>query len=101
MAYTGILRQNEVVRKQLIFRVAFIIGDTKGHDVLCCRLGSHNLTPGLCRDCNMSTEFADNPSIPCSFLKQSDLAKMSVEDLHNISFFRVNNSPFDRMDKTP
>jgi hypothetical protein len=41
------------VQKKLIFRLAFVIGDTKGHDILCGRMGSHNKTPGLCRDCDM------------------------------------------------
>jgi hypothetical protein len=61
------------VTKKLIFRLAFIIGDTKGHNILCGRIGSHNLTPGLCRDCDALTMFADNPSAPCRFLKQSEL----------------------------
>jgi hypothetical protein len=85
------------IRKKLIFRVAFIIGDTKGHDVLCCRMGSHNFTPGLCRDCNMLTTNADNPTFPCTFVKQSELASMTEEELQEKSFFHVLNYAFDRL----
>lgn len=85
------------VTKKLIFRLAFIIGDTKGHDILCCRMGSHNLTPGLCRDCDMLTEFADNPTTPCNFLKQVDLATKSIEELKAMSFYRIPYFTFDRL----
>jgi hypothetical protein len=85
------------VRKKLIFRLAFIIGDTKGHDVLCCRMGSHNKTPGLCRDCNMTTANADNPNISCQFLKQSDLAGLNSEELRKMSFLRVPDYVFNRL----
>ena len=85
------------IQKKLLFRVAFIIGDTKGHDVLCCRMGSHGQTPGLCRDCNMLTVNADNPFTPCNFWKQSDLDNMTEDQLRNISFLRVTNYPFNKL----
>jgi hypothetical protein len=88
---------NNIVTKKLIFRLAFIIGDTKGHDMLCCRMGSHNWTQGLCRDCDMVTEHADDPSVPCSFLKQKDLALKSEEELKAMSFYRVDPYPFDKL----
>jgi hypothetical protein len=88
--------KNEMIRKKLLFRVAFIIGDTKGHDILCCRMGSHNHTPGLCRDCDMTTENADNPFVPCNFLKQNDLQQMTEEQLRAKSFLRVMTNPFNR-----
>jgi hypothetical protein len=89
--------QSTSITKKLVFRLAFIIGDTKGHDMLCCRMGSHNWTPGLCRDCDMLTEFADDPSVPCTFLKQKDLSQKTVDELRDMSFYRVNNYPFDKL----
>lgn len=82
------------VTKKLIFRLAFIIGDTKGHDILCCRMGSHNNTYGLCRDCNMTTQNADNPDIPCQLFKQQDLDILPEQDLNSLSFLRVNHNAF-------
>ena len=82
-------KHNIHVTKTLVFRLAFIIGDTKGHDILCGRMGSHNLTPGLCRDCDMLTEFADDTSIPCNFLKQDELHKKSDLELRAMSFYRI------------
>ena len=95
--FQNVPRTDHRVRKKLLFRVAFIIGDTKGHDVLCCRMGSHNHTPGLCRDCDMLTVNADDPFMPCHFWKQSDLEKMTEEQLRSYSFLRVMNFPFNRM----
>lgn len=86
---------DSVITKKLIFKLAFIIGDTKGHDVLCCRMGSHNNTPGLCRDCDMTTNLADNPKIPCEFIKQKELALLPEEDLKLKSFFHVGTSAFE------
>jgi len=83
--------------KTLIFKLAFIIGDTKGHDILCGRMGSHNLTPGLCRDCDMLTQFADDPNIPCKFLKQSDLMRKNKYELQNMSFYQIPFFAFDRL----
>jgi hypothetical protein len=85
------------VTKKLIFRLAFIIGDTTGHDILCGRMGSHNKTPGLCRDCDMVTIMADDPSMPCRFLKQSDLRNKTLQELKAMSFYRVPYFTFDRL----
>jgi hypothetical protein len=74
------------IQKLLKFRLAFIIGDTKGHDVLCRRMGSHYNTIGLCRDCDMTTEMADDPKAHCSFLKQKDLMLKTTEELRSMSF---------------
>jgi Cobalamin biosynthesis protein CobT (nicotinate-mononucleotide:5, 6-dimethylbenzimidazole phosphoribosyltransferase) len=82
------------VSKKLFFRLAYIIGDTKGHDILCCRMGSHNNTPALCRDCNMTTQNADNPDIPCKFHKQRDLALLPPDTLKTLSFLHVENNAF-------
>jgi hypothetical protein len=84
--------------RRLHFRLAFIIGDTKGHDILCGRMGSHNLTPGLCRDCDMRTEFADNPGIPCFFLKQKELRQKNDGELKEMSFYRIPFFTFDALD---
>jgi hypothetical protein len=86
--------ESKEVTKKLIFRLAFVIGDTKGHDILCCRMGSHNNTPGLCRDCNMTTQNADNPDIPCKFHKQRDLALLPDNSLKSLSFLRVEHNAF-------
>lgn len=81
--------QRKPISKRLHFRLAFVIGDSKGHDILCGRMASHNLTPGLCRDCDMRTENADNPTIPCCFLKQKDLSLKTIPELKDMSFYRI------------
>lgn len=83
-----------VVRKNLVFSLAFIIGDTKGHDLLCGRMGSHNFTTGLCRDCDMTTDNADDPNYQCNFLRQSDLAGLSAEELREKSFYYIQDLAF-------
>jgi hypothetical protein len=85
------------MKKKLIFCLAFIIGGTKGHDILCGRMGSHNLTPGLCRDCDALTMHADDPSAPCNFLKQSELLLKSIRELRAMSFYRIPYFTFDRL----
>ena len=80
------------IQKLLKFRLAFIIGDTKGHDVLCCRMGSHYNTIGLCRDCDMTTVMADDPKAHCSFLKQKELMLKTTEELRSMSFHPLPNN---------
>ena len=54
-------RVHKVIAKPVI---QFIFCDYKGHDLLCCRKGSHSIaTPGLCRDCDIKTVDAGNPDV--------------------------------------
>jgi hypothetical protein len=55
---------------------------------------SHNNTPGLCRDCNMTTQNADNPDVPCQFHRQKDLALLPPDSLKTLSFLHVENNAF-------
>ena len=44
------------------FAIAFVIGDTKLHDALCCRNGGRtNNTPSICCHCVCPTEFLTTP----------------------------------------
>lgn len=85
------------ISKRLLFRLAFVIEDTKGHDILCGRMGSHNLTPGLCRDCDMRTEFADNPTFPCLFLEQKDSSQKTIAELKEMSFYCIPFFTFNKL----
>jgi hypothetical protein len=54
------------------FAIAFVIGDCKGHDVLCGRYASHKILM-LCRDCNCSLSDADDHSVECVMRKVADI----------------------------
>jgi hypothetical protein len=85
------------VKKKLVFALSFIIGDTKGHDVLCGRMGSHNFTTGLCRDCDMTTLNSDKPDFACNFIKQSDLELMSPPEMKAKSFYFIEQLAFRKI----
>lgn len=76
--------------------IQFIIGDCKGNDLLCGRMGGHNLQmKGLCRDCNISPHcahdiFLDRPLL-CDFYKKSDFTNTSKELLLQKSFLPIKN----------
>jgi hypothetical protein len=59
---------------KLLFKlaIAFVIGDCKGHDVLCGRYASHKILV-LCRDCNCSLSHADDHTVECVMRKVADI----------------------------
>eukprot|EP00978_Attheya_sp_CCMP212_P034115 scaffold141505_cov55-Attheya_sp.AAC.1 len=50
----------------------FVIGNCKGHDVLCGRYASHKILM-LCRDCNCSLSDADDHTVECVMRKVADI----------------------------
>ena len=77
----------------------FVIGDTKGHNMLCCKKDTTSLkTPQLVRDCCVSPMESDNPYHICkyrtkTYVKEHKLSKT----LDNISFHDVDNA-FEDLD---
>ncbi len=57
----------QVKRVQLILPVAFIIGDGKSNDHLCCRYGGHR-TKRACRACTVPFSMLDVPGYQCQWL---------------------------------
>eukprot|EP00978_Attheya_sp_CCMP212_P016571 scaffold43586_cov39-Attheya_sp.AAC.1 len=54
------------------FAIAFVLGDCKGHDVLCGRYTSHKILM-LCRDCNCSLSDDDDHTVECVMRKVADI----------------------------
>ena len=83
-------------RRNLKFALHFVIGDTKGNDMLCGRYGSHNNTTLLCRDCNVTTEDADKHNVYCEFLSQKELQLKAERDLNeNYSFRKLKTNAWN------
>ncbi len=80
-------------RKKLKFPLMFIIGDCKGHDMLCGRVSAHT-TKGLCRDCDCTLASADDPMVKCTLYKQSDIEMMNKEERKKISFRYLRSNAF-------
>jgi hypothetical protein len=82
--------------------IAFIIGDCKGHDVLCGRYASHSIIM-LCRDCDCTLANADNHKIKCKMRKLSDIkeltdkrpTKVILSELQSIGQHYVRNAFYD------
>jgi hypothetical protein len=70
--------QSGGVEVKLLLKVpiAFIIGDCKGHDVLCGRFASHKIEI-LCRDCNCLHKDADNHLTECQMRKMCDIKHLT------------------------
>ena len=71
--------------------IQFIIGDCKGNDLLCGRMGGHSLgMKGLCRDCDISPDNGDNTFIDqrllCSFHNMTTIVSTSEVELQEYSF---------------
>ena len=90
-----ILIEGELHSVDLIFEVAYIIGDMKGLDMLAGRKMSHS-TVGLTRLCDCKKDDGDNPDVICKILKYDDLKNMSDERLDDLSFRRL--SPCNAFD---
>ena len=56
----------------LHFELFMIIGDTDGHDAMCCHYGGYSSNlQRMCRDCDVSYEDCDHPSYGCKVTKKS------------------------------
>ena len=84
-------------RVNLIIYVQFIIGDTKGHDLLCGRMGSYHLGMNqLLRDCCVAPNDSDNIPLKCNFRKLADVQNfVTEEDFRSISFKKIDNAFHD------
>ena len=80
-------------KRRLKIPIMFIIGDCKGHDVLCGRQASHQ-AHHLCRDCNCTQESGDDPLVQCTFHKQSDIEKLTAKECQEISFRKLTLNAF-------
>jgi hypothetical protein len=64
-------------------RLCMVIGDTKGHDDMCCHYNCHSSTISrMVRDCNIPQSEGDNPLFPCSFVEQASIERV-VESAMN------------------
>jgi len=58
----------------LHFRLCMVIGDTKGHDNMCCHYNSHSsIIAQMVRDCDIPQLFGDDPLFKCLFVHQDEL----------------------------
>jgi hypothetical protein len=71
--------------------IQLIISDCEGHDKLCGTYKSHSQNvKGLCRDCNIPTQEADNVDWQCNFRSSYNLETMDQnQQLGNISFYDI------------
>ena len=72
--------------------IQFIIGDCEGHDKLAGRYKGHTQNiKGLCRDCDVPTQHADDENWICSFFNQSEMDALNEDDLNAKSFHKLQN----------
>ena len=81
-------------QRKLHFPLAYVIGDAKGHDLLCGRKGTHHQTKCVGRDCDALLNTCDDPSIKCNFLRMSKIEAMSKAELDQISFNKLKKNAF-------
>ena len=87
--------EGELHQVDLIFEVAYVIGDCKGLDMLAGRKMSH-ATASLTRFCDCQKDDGDNPDIICKILKYDELKTMSDERLEQLAFRKL--SPCNAFD---
>ena len=61
----------------LHFQLCMIIGDTKGHDDMCCHYNNHSRN--ICqmvRDCDIHQADGDDPDYPCTMVEQQPVDKI-------------------------
>ena len=83
-----IMIEGELHSVDLIFEVAYVIGDCKGLDMLAGRKMSHS-TSGLTRLCDCKKTDGDNADVICKLLKYDELKNMSDARLEELSFRRL------------
>ena len=91
------LKNGKSMKVNLILYVQFVIGDTKGHDHLCGRMGCYNLKmKQSVRDCCVTSEESDNVNHNCKFRKLTDVLSLSTkDDFTEISFHKIHNAFYD------
>jgi len=56
------------------FKLSLIIGDTEGHDKVCCHYCSYSSNiQRMSRDCNIPQSLGDNPNAQCEFIRMEDI----------------------------
>ena len=91
--------QMNIIRKvRLRPTLMYIIGDALGNDKLCDRFQSYGKgTKYLCRDCLCPTEELDDVDYKCTFTKRSYLNTLSLKELFEKSYHKVENNVFDEL----
>ena len=80
------------------FPIQFVVGDCKGHNLLCGRFGSHNNTNSLCRDCDVLLKKSDDPNVTCKRIKEDKIQHLintnDTVKLKKLSFHNLKNNAF-------
>lgn len=64
------------------FELSFIIGDTKGHEDMCCHYNAQSSDlPRMLRDCDVPTSRGDDPDYDCQFNLKSDIEEIVMEGI--------------------
>ena len=83
---------------RLKFPIQFVIGDCKGHNLLCGRFGSHNNTNSLCRDCDVLLKRSDNTNVICKRITEDKIHHYidtnNTKQLKKLSFHNLKNNAF-------
>ena len=84
---------DNITPHEVVFKltIQLILGDCKGANVLCGRLGGHHGVAYLCRDCDVRTNRADYHLHKCQYHIAKKMHAMSAKELREISFWKVNN----------
>ena len=70
---------------QLHFEFCLIIGDTVGHDALCCHTQAYSKrVPRPVRSCNVNWEDLDDPTVVCEFVSSDEIINVVESCMHNI-----------------
>ncbi len=91
--WTFTLDNGEKKTYNLKLYVQFIIGDTKGHDHLCGRMGSH--TRGMkqvVRDCDCPYILASDVDRKCNFRRMNNVKQLFPDGMKEISFHAIENA---------
>jgi hypothetical protein len=59
---------DDIQQRMVTVPLAFILGDAKSQDAICCRYGPHN-TKRMCRACHVSFEDSDNVGHQCRWVQ--------------------------------
>ena len=74
------LKDGSKRKVNLIMYVQIIIGDTKGHDMLCGRMGSHHLSMKQhVRDCCVAPLDSDDVNHICKYRKLTEIKTYTTE----------------------
>ena len=80
--------------------IQFIIGDCKGNDILCGRMGSHGVgMQNLVRDCDVRPHDGDCPHHECYFRESDDMQRLILSgDAETQSFYSLTHNCFWELD---